>query len=97
MRRWSWKLGEIAGIGVYGLMASASGIIHSLVFFLVGIRLWAIGKRFNFVTQIQFFRSRFQSNALGYLLFPVLVGLVYVALWARKRFYSSATRPSHEA
>ncbi len=64
------------GIGVYGLMASMSGIVHSLVFFLVGIRLWAIGKRFNFVTQIQFFRERFQSNALGYLLFPVLVGLV---------------------
>ena len=27
------------GIGVYGLMASASGIIHSLVFFLIGIKL----------------------------------------------------------
>ncbi len=65
-----------AGIGVYGLMASASGIIHSLVFFLVGIKLWAIGKKHNYVTQIQFFRGRFESNALGYLLFPVLVGLV---------------------
>ncbi len=28
---------------------------------------------------------------------PVLVGLVYVALWARKRFYSSATGRSHDA
>lgn len=64
------------GIGVYGLMASSSGLIHSLVFFLIGIRLWAIGKRNNYVTQIQFFRDRFQSNFLGYLLFPVLVGLV---------------------
>ena len=64
------------GIGVYGLMASASGIVHSLVFFLIGIKLWAIGKRYNYVTQIQFFRNRFDSNALGYLLFPVLVGLV---------------------
>ena len=64
------------GIGVYGLMASVSGIVHSLVFFLVGIKLWAIGKRYNYVTQIQFFRNRFDSNALGYLLFPVLVGLV---------------------
>jgi SSS family solute:Na+ symporter len=64
------------GIGIYGLMASASGIVHSLVFFLVGIKLWAIGKRYNYVTQIQFFRNRFDSNALGYLLFPVLVGLV---------------------
>ena len=65
-----------AGIGVYGLMASSSGIVHSLVFFLIGIRLWAIGKRNNFVTQIQYFRARFDSNALGYLLFPILVALV---------------------
>ena len=64
------------GIGVYGLMASASGIVHSLVFFLVGIRLWAIGKRFGYVTQIQFFRARYRSNLLGYLLFPILVLLV---------------------
>ena len=65
-----------AGIGVYGLMASSSGVIHSLVFFLIGVKLWAIGKRYDYVTQIQFFRGRFQSNALGYLLFPILVGLV---------------------
>lgn len=65
-----------AGIGVYGLMASSSGLVHSLVFFLIGIKLWAIGKRYNYVTQIQFFRARFESNALGYLLFPILVGLV---------------------
>jgi len=64
------------GIGTYGLMASSSGLIHSLVFFLVGIRLWAIGKRHNYVTQIQYFRGRFESTALGYLLFPILVALV---------------------
>jgi len=64
------------GTGVYGLMASSSGIIHSLVFFTIGIKLWAIGKRHNFLTQIQFFRARFQSEFLGYLLFPILVGLV---------------------
>ena len=45
-------------------MASSSGIVHSLVFFLVGIKLWAIGKRHGFVTQIQFFRDRFESGAL---------------------------------
>ncbi len=64
------------GVGVYGLMASTSGIVHSLVFFLVGIKLWAIGKRHNYVTQIQYFRGRFQSNALGYVLFPILVALI---------------------
>lgn len=64
------------GIGVYGLMASSSGLIHSLVFFLVGMKLWAIGKRHGFITQIQYFRARLDSNGFGYLLFPVLVGLV---------------------
>ncbi len=64
------------GIGVYGLMASSSGLIHSLVFFLVGMRLWAVGKRNGYVTQIQYFRDRFQSPLLGWILFPILVGLV---------------------
>ena len=64
------------GAGVYGLMASSSAIVHSLVFFLIGIKLWAIGKRHDFLTQIQFFRARFQSIGLGYLLFPILVALV---------------------
>ncbi len=64
------------GIGVYGLMASWSGLIHSAIFFLVGIKVWAIGKRYGYVTQCQFFRARFESPTLGYLLFPILVGLV---------------------
>ncbi len=64
------------GIGVYGMMASWSGLIHSAVFFFVGMRLWAIGKRYGYLTQIQFFRDRFESDFLGFLLFPLLVGLV---------------------
>lgn len=65
-----------AGIGVYGMMASWSGIIHSACFFLVGIKLWSLGARHGYVTQIQFFRDRFDSDKLGLVLFPVLVGLV---------------------
>ena len=64
------------GIGVYGLMASWSGLIHSACFFLVGIRLWAVGRRYGYVTQCQYFRERFESPALGYLLFPILVLLI---------------------
>ena len=64
------------GVGTYGLMASSSGLIHAACFFVIGIRLWAIGKRHGYVTQIQFFRARFGSNGLGYLLFPILVLLV---------------------
>ncbi len=64
------------GVGTYGLMASSSGLIHAACFFLIGIRAWAIAKRHGYVTQIQFFRGRFESSAIGYLLFPFLVGLV---------------------
>ncbi len=65
-----------AGIGVYGKMASWSGLIHSAIFFLIGIKLWTFGKRYGYVTQIQFFRDRFASNAVGTLLFPILVSLI---------------------
>lgn len=64
------------GVGVYGLMASWSGLIHSAIFFVVGIKLWAIGKRYGYVTQVQFFRDRFDSPTLGWILFPILVALV---------------------
>jgi SSS family solute:Na+ symporter len=40
------------------------------------MKLWHFGKRFGYSTQIQFFRDRFQSPALGMILFPILVGLV---------------------
>jgi len=84
-----------SGIGVYGLMASWSGLIHSAVFFVIGIRLWAIGKRHGYVTQCQFFRDRFESPALGYLLFPVLVLLVIpyllVGVIAAGKFLHSTT------
>ncbi len=64
------------GIGVFGMMASWSGLVHSAVFFLIGIRLWAIGKRYGYVTQCEFFRDRFESPLLGTVLFVVLVLLV---------------------
>lgn len=64
------------GIGVYGMMASWSGLVHAAVFFLIGIKLWGYGKRYGYVTQVQYFRDRFESNFIGILLFPILVGLV---------------------
>lgn len=63
------------GIGIYGLMASASGIVHSLCFFLIGIKLWKFGRRHGHLTQIQYFRDRLDSPLIGFLLFPFLVGL----------------------
>lgn len=64
------------GIGVYGQLASSSAIIHSLCFFLIGVKLWQFGHKYGYTTQIQFFRDRLESDRIGLLLFPVLVGLV---------------------
>ncbi|MEZ6096543.1 MAG: sodium:solute symporter family protein [Pirellulaceae bacterium] len=64
------------GILPYGLMASSSGIVHSLCFFLVGIKLWSFGKRYGYSTQIEFFRDRLDSQLIGYVLFPILVVLL---------------------
>ncbi len=64
------------GVGVFALMASSSALTAPLVFYFVGTRLWAIGKRMGFLTQVQFFRARFESDGLGLLLFIVLVALV---------------------
>ncbi|MFP6675919.1 MAG: sodium:solute symporter family protein [Pirellulaceae bacterium] len=64
------------GIGVYGMLASSSGIIHSLCFYLIGVRLWTFGRKYGYTTQIQYFRDRLQNDKIGLLLFPILVGLV---------------------
>jgi SSS family solute:Na+ symporter len=65
-----------SGIGVFGLMPAISGLVIPTVFFVLGPRAWAIGKRHGYTTQVEFFRDRWGSNALGLLLFVVLVSLV---------------------
>lgn len=64
------------GIGVFALLASSSALIIPSVFFFIGTRLWAFGKRFGYLTQVQFFRDRWDSDKLGLFLFIVLVALV---------------------
>jgi SSS family solute:Na+ symporter len=64
------------GIGVFGLMPAISGLVIPTVFFVLGPRAWAIGKRHGYTTQVEFFRDRWGSEALGLMLFVVLVGLV---------------------
>ncbi|MEM9587570.1 MAG: sodium:solute symporter family protein [Planctomycetota bacterium] len=64
------------GIGVYGMLASSSGIIHSLCFFLIGVKVWKHARNNGYTTQIEFFRDRLESDFIGLLLFPILVGLI---------------------
>ena len=58
------------------LRACISGLVHAAIFFAIGARVWALGKRHGHLTQVQLFRDRFESSGLGYVLFPILVGLV---------------------
>ena len=64
------------GIGVYGMLASSSGIIHSLCFFVIGVKLWGLGRKYGYTTQIQYFRDRLNNDSIGLLLFPILVGMI---------------------
>lgn len=61
------------GIGVFSLMASSSALIAPVVFLLIGTRLWKIGKQHGFLTQVQFFRERWDSDGLALVLFIMLV------------------------
>ncbi|HZI93080.1 MAG TPA: sodium:solute symporter family protein, partial [Patescibacteria group bacterium] len=65
-----------SGIGVFALMASSSALVIPMVFYFVGTRLWSLGKRYGYITQVQFFRDRWESDLLGVLLFIVLISLL---------------------
>ena len=64
------------GIGVFALMASSSGLVIPLVFYFVGTRVWALGKRRGYLTPVQFFRERWGSDGLGLLIFVVQIALL---------------------
>jgi SSS family solute:Na+ symporter len=59
------------GIGVFGLMASASAFVIPLTIFLIGTRLWGVGKKFGFMTQVQFFRDRWECSTIGTVIFAL--------------------------
>jgi SSS family solute:Na+ symporter len=64
------------GVAVFALMGSSSAFVVPVVFYFIGIRLWAIGKRRGYLTQVQYFRERWGSDALGLILFVVLIALL---------------------
>jgi len=65
------------GIGVYGLLAASSAFVIPFTLLLIGTRLWAHGKRFGHMTQVQFFRDRWECSETGTLLF-VLTAMMLV-------------------
>ena len=59
------------GIVTFGLMASSSGLVIPLTIFLVGTRVWALGKKYGFMTPVQMFRDRWECSHIGTVIFAV--------------------------
>lgn len=57
------------GIGVFGMMATSSAFVIPLTLFVIGTRLWGLGRRFGHMTQVQFFRDRWDCSFIGTLIF----------------------------
>lgn len=53
------------GIVTYGLMASSSALIVPLSLFLIGTRMWGLGKKYGFMTPVQMFRDRWECGHIG--------------------------------
>ncbi len=59
------------GIVTFGLMASSSGLVIPLTIFLIGTRVWALGKKYGFMTPVQMFRDRWECGHIGTVIFVV--------------------------
>ena len=64
------------GIVTFGLMASSSALIIPVGLFLVGPRLWALGKLYGFMTPVQMFRDRWECGHIGTAIFVLLATLL---------------------
>ena len=64
------------GIVTFGLMASSSGLVIPLTIFLIGTRVWALGKKHGFMTPVQMFRDRWECTHIGTAIFVVQAALL---------------------
>jgi SSS family solute:Na+ symporter len=64
------------GVVTYGLMASSSALIVPLSLFLIGTRVWAMGKRHGFITPVQLFRDRWECGHIGTVIFVVQAAML---------------------
>src|SRR4030088_1622899 len=53
------------GIRVFGMMGTSSALVIPLTLFFIGPRLWAVGKRFGHMTQVSYFRARWECSEIG--------------------------------
>jgi solute:Na+ symporter, SSS family len=59
------------GIVTFGLMASSSALIIPVCLFVIGTRLWSLGRRHGFITPVQMFRDRWECGHIGTVIFAV--------------------------
>jgi Na+/proline symporter len=64
------------GLGVFGMMATSSALVIPLTLFFIGTRLWAVGKRFGHMTQVAFFRDRWECSHIGTLIFLLTAAML---------------------
>ena len=64
------------GIVTFGLMASSSGLVIPLTIFLIGTRVWALGKKYGFMTPVQMFRDRWECSHIGTVISVVQAALL---------------------
>jgi solute:Na+ symporter, SSS family len=64
------------GVVTFGMMASSSALVIPLTLFLVGTRLWALGKKHGFITPVQLFRDRWETSHIGTAIFIVQAALL---------------------
>jgi len=62
-----------AGIGAFGFFGAVAAFVTPLFFILMGYPIWVLGKRHGYMTQPHMFSDRWQSPAVGYLLFALLI------------------------
>ena len=64
------------GIVTFGLMASSSALVIPLGMLLLGTRVWALGKRYSFITPVQMFRDRWECGHIGTVIFAAQAALL---------------------
>jgi Na+/proline symporter len=64
------------GMGVFGMMATSSALVIPLTLFFIGTRLWAVGKRFGHMTQVAYFRDRWECSHIGTFIFLLTAGML---------------------
>ena len=57
------------GIVTFGLMASSSALVIPFGLFIVGTRLWSLGRRNGYFTPVQLFRDRWDCSHIGTIIF----------------------------